>query len=175
MEEEESYAETEMQHSDDVFEMSPVISEWLKCLLKAFKQEKEIAVNDVEMSQVVKETRADTSFPNLTMFASIQRSMNEYITTIRELEGNLLFESKIANSEQKLDIAEGNIFQDTQEFWEEAISGTMFTMVSRAVRREISKAMFGLVFEEILKVKTEFEAREAEDNEKQTKVWDPGR
>jgi hypothetical protein len=67
--EEESYAGNDRQHIDDVI---PVISEWLSCLLKAFEQEKGVAVDEREVSQVAKETRADTSLHNYVMFTSIQ-------------------------------------------------------------------------------------------------------
>ena len=44
-EEEESYVEVNDQHTEEMFEMSQVISEWLKILLK------EVAINKMEISQ----------------------------------------------------------------------------------------------------------------------------
>ena len=49
--EEESYAEFNDQHVDDVFEMSQEEDGWLKSLLKR------IAVNKMEISQVLTETK----------------------------------------------------------------------------------------------------------------------
>jgi len=111
-------------------------------LLEAFEDEKEIAVNDVEMSQVVKETRAYTSLLNLIMFASIQRSVNKYVTVIKELEDTLLFDSKFANKEHKRDIAKGYIFRDIQQVRVAAVS----TAVSGAMVRTMFAEIYGVAF-----------------------------
>ena len=51
IETEKIFADTEIQHTEEVLEENQVINGWLKCLLKEFEQ----------VSQVVKETREDTS------------------------------------------------------------------------------------------------------------------
>ena len=76
-----------------LFEKDQVENELLKCLLEAYEYEKGIAGIDRRMFQVLVETEADTSLLNYGMFASIQRSVSEYITAIKALENNLLFES----------------------------------------------------------------------------------
>ena len=53
--EEESCAEVNDQHTDDVVEMSQEEDEWPESLLKR------IAVNEMEMSQVLAETKEDIS------------------------------------------------------------------------------------------------------------------
>ena len=58
------------------------------------KYEEGIAVIDRRMSKGLDKTEAYTSLLNYVMFASIQRSVSEYVTAVRELENNLLFESK---------------------------------------------------------------------------------
>ena len=65
----------------------------LKSLLEASEYEKEIVGIDRRMSQVLVETEEDTSLLNYVMFASIQRSVSEYVIAIRALENNLLFGS----------------------------------------------------------------------------------
>lgn len=79
---EEGYAETELQHIDDMFEKKKVQKEWLTCLLETLKQEKGIVDNKVEMSKVMEEAGADTIFPKLIMLASIQRTVKESIATV---------------------------------------------------------------------------------------------
>ena len=54
------------------------------------------------------------------MLTSIQRRMNEYVTTVRESNDNLFFKSEFAGSEQKKDVVEGDILRDIQEVWEVA-------------------------------------------------------
>ena len=80
------------------------------------------------------------------MFTSIQRRVNGYIIAIRKLRYKLLFESEFVGRKHEKDIAEGDAYQSIHEVRVEA--------VSRAVSREISIAMSGVVFEVILKVKT---------------------
>ena len=63
--EEESYAEVNDKHTDDVFEMSQEEGEWLKSLLKR------IAVNKTEMSQFLVETKADISLLNYVMLINM--------------------------------------------------------------------------------------------------------
>ena len=58
--------------------------------------------------------------------------MSKYVTAIRKLKNNLLFESKFEGKKQQLDIAEGDINKDILEVWLETISGT----ISRAISRE---------------------------------------
>ena len=60
-EEEESYVEFNDQHTEEMFEMSQVISEWLKFLLN------EVAINKMEMSQGLFEPKADISLLNYVM------------------------------------------------------------------------------------------------------------
>ena len=48
--EEKSFANNKKQHVDDMFEMNPVISEWLNCLLEVFEQVNGVALNEREMS-----------------------------------------------------------------------------------------------------------------------------
>ena len=110
--EEERYARIDEQQNDDVLERDQLENEFLKRLLEEFEYEEGIAIIDRRMSQVVVETEIHTSLQNYVMFASIQRSVSEYVIAVRELENNLLFESKFADKEQQLDIAEGDIFKD---------------------------------------------------------------
>ena len=77
--------------------MSQVTSEWLKILLK------EVAINKMDMSQVLSETKAGISLLNYVMLTNMQRSTSDYVATVMELKDNLLFESKLADREQKLD------------------------------------------------------------------------
>ena len=100
-----------------MLERDQLESESLKWLLKEFEYEDGIAVIDRKMSQVLVDTEEDTSLLNYVMFASIQRSVSEYVTAFRELENNLLFESKFEDTEQQLNIAEGDIFKDIQAVW----------------------------------------------------------
>lgn len=53
---------------------------------------------------------------NYVMFSSIQRNVSEYVTAVRKLENNLLFESKFEDKEKQLYISKGDIFRDIQEF-----------------------------------------------------------
>ena len=50
---------------------------------------------------------------------------------VKELKRNLFFE--IIFPEQQFDIAEGNIFKDIQEVWEEAISIMVFGIISKMI------------------------------------------
>ena len=134
--EEERYVGIDEKHSDDVFEKGQVENELLRCLLEASKYEKRIAGIDRRMFQVLVETAADTSLVNYVMFASIQRSVSEYVAAVREWKNNLLFESKFDSKEQQLDIAKGDIFKDTQEVWVAAISGIAFGAMSRTMFAE---------------------------------------
>lgn len=61
------------------------------------------------------EIETDTSLLNSVMFASMQGSVNRHVTAVRVLEYKLIFEGKFAGSEQKRDIAEGDISKDIQE------------------------------------------------------------
>ena len=119
-EEEESYVEVNDQHTEEMFEMSQVISEWMKILLK------EVAINKMEMSQVYSETLAGISFLNYVMLTNMQRSVSDYVDVVRELKDNLLFESKFAGSEQQLDIAEGDAYKSIKEVWVAAMFETIF-------------------------------------------------
>lgn len=77
------------------------------------------------MSQVLTETKADISLLNYVMLTNIQSNVSEYVTAVRKLDSSLLFESKFADKEQQLDIAEEDNFKDTQEVWVAAISTTV--------------------------------------------------
>ena len=99
-------------------------------LLKLFEKEKEIAEKNMEPFQTVVETEIDTSFQNLIMLTSIQERVNKYITVVRELKGNVSFDSKFSNKEKKRDVAEGDIFRDIQEVWVVAMSGLIFAAKS---------------------------------------------
>ena len=112
------------------------------------------------MSHVIEDMGADTSLLTLIKFTSIQRGLIDYIIAIRKWEKNLLFGGEFAGRKHEKDIVEGDAYQRIYEVGVEAIS--------REVSREISRAMYGIVFEAILKVKTEFESREDEDNKQQT-------
>jgi len=57
----------------------------------------------------------------------------------KELKNNLLLQSKLADKEQKLDIADGDIFKDIQEVWEVAISRVVTTTISTAMTGVISR------------------------------------
>ena len=51
----------------------------------------------------------------------------------RELEDNFFFESKIAGSEQKRDVAEGDILKDIQEVWKVAMFGIIFVVMYKII------------------------------------------
>ena len=74
------------------------------------------------MSHFLAEKKADTNLPTYIMFLGMQRTVSKYVTAVRELEDNLLFESKFEGKKHQLDIAEGDIFKDIQEVSVEAIS-----------------------------------------------------
>ena len=150
-----------MQHTEEVLEGIQVINECLKYWLKVFKQEGEVVVDEGEISHVVKETRVDTSLLILIKFTSIQRRMNDYITVIRKLRYKLLFESKFAGIKHEKDIAERDAYKSIKEVRVDAISRE----VSRAVLREIPRAIYGTTFEAIRQVKkAEIELRKVEEN-----------
>ena len=153
--EEERYVGIDEKHSDGVFEKYQVENELLKCLLKAFEYEKGIAGIDRRISQVLDETEEDSSLLNYVMFDSIHRSVSEYVTAIKELENNLLFESKFAGIEHEKDIAEGDAYPSIQE--------VRLEVVSRAVSRKIPRAISGAAFGKISRVKVEIEARKAKE------------
>ena len=130
-EEEEEYAETNMQHIDEI-----LVDKWLNCLLKKFREENKIAGTEVKMPEVVKGAGVDTSLQNLNMLTSTQGRMNDYATAVKELKGNLPFEGKFAGDEQN-NVAEGGILRDIQEVCEaatflakEATSIVMFKTVA---------------------------------------------
>ena len=129
-EEEESYVEVNDQHTEEMFEMSQVISEWMKILLK------EVAINKMEMSQVFSETLAGISFLNYVLLTNMQRSVSDYVAAVRELKDNLLFESKFAGSEQQLDIVEGDAYKSIKEVWVAAMFETIFAATFGVNSRE---------------------------------------
>jgi len=110
---------------------------------------KKIANIDRRMSQAVVEAEADASIHINDMTAGVQRTVSKYVAAIRDLEEISFFEVKIANKEQKRDIAEGYIFKDIQEVRE----ATMFGITSTTISRE----------------KVEVEARKAEKDNQQFK------
>ena len=130
---EKSFADTEIQHTEEVLEENQVINGWIKCLVKAFEQEEEIVVNEEDMFLVIKETREDTGSQFYDVFTSIQRGVIEYMIAIRKMRNKLLFEREFAGREHEKDIAEGDIFKGIQEFWVAAMSGTTSTAISRVV------------------------------------------
>ena len=135
-----------------------MINEWLKYLLKAFEQEEEIVVNEEDMFLVIKEIGEDTGSQFCDVFIGIQRGVIDYMTAIRKLRDTLLFEIKFADRDHELDIVEGDAYKSIKEVRVEAIFGTSFGAISRAVPRAMSIgihiAISRVVFEEILKVKT---------------------
>ena len=112
---------------------SLVINESLKYWLKVFKQEEEIVVNEEDMFLVIKGTREDIGSEMYDVFTSIQRGVIEYITEIRKLRDQLIFEREIVGREHEKDIAEWDIFKGIQEVWVEAMSRTTSTAISRVV------------------------------------------
>ena len=106
-----------------------------------------MSVRKKEVFQVKREMKEDASPHIYDMIASIQGGVCEYIAAVRELKDNLLFESKLADSEQELDIAEGDTYKSIKEAWVAAISGEGFGEISR--------------------VKVEIEARKAEEENQQ--------
>ena len=99
------------------------------------------------MSQVWSETKACISLLNYVMLTNMQRSVSDYVVVIEELKDNLLFESKLADSEQELDIIEGDAYKSIKEAWLASISTEAFGVNSR--------------------VKEEIEVRKAEENNQQ--------
>ena len=79
------------------------------------------------------------------------------------MRDKLLFESKIADKEQKKDIPEGDAYQSIQEVRVEAISRA----VSREIPRAISIAIFTAVSREISRVIAEEKARKVEEGNQQ--------
>ena len=73
-----------MQHTDEILGVNQVENKCLKYWLKVFEQEEEVVVYEGEMSHVMEETRADTSFLTLIKFTSIQRGLIDYIIAIRK-------------------------------------------------------------------------------------------
>ena len=110
--EEKCYAVNNRQHSDVVLVRIQVEIELMKG----------IANIDKRMSQTVVEVEEDDNIHINDKTAGIQRTVSKYVPTVRDLEDNLLFESKIADKEKKRDIAEGDIFKDIQKVWVAAIS-----------------------------------------------------
>ena len=102
------------------------------------------------------ETKANIHLLNYVMLTNMQSSVSDYVVPIRKLRDKLLFESKITNKDQKKEIAQGYAYQSIQEVRVEA--------VSRALSSEIPRAIFGAVFEAILKVKIEIGLRKVEEN-----------
>lgn len=132
-EKEEIYAGIDKQHSDEVFERNQVESELLNYMLEASEHEKGIANIDRRMSQIFTKTKAYNSLLNYVMLTNIQINVSEYVTAARELESSLISESKFANKEQQLDIAEEDNFKDTHEVWVAAISTTISGEISRII------------------------------------------
>ena len=54
-------------------------------------------------------------------------------------------ESKFVDKEQKLDVAEGDIFKDIQKVWVEAISIAVSGVMSTIVPEAISTRIFGAI------------------------------
>ena len=160
-EEEEIFVEDNDQHTEEMFEMSQVISEWLKILLK------EVAINKMEMSQVFSETLAGINFLNYVMLTNMHRSVSDYVVAVRELKDKLIFEGKFAGNEQQLDISEGDAYKSIKEVRVATISRMSFSTISRELSRGIPRAISRVLFEAILKVKTEVKSREIEGNVQQ--------
>ena len=106
--EDKGYTRTNLQHVDEMLE-----KKWLKCLLETFEPEEEFANTRINLLEV--EKGADTSLLKLILLTSIQKEINGYVTTRRELNDNLFLEDKFAGDEKK-NVAEG------QELWETATS-----------------------------------------------------
>ena len=98
-EEEESHGEPKEHHTDEILEGNQVESEWLRFSLEEFENEKEIVDNKMELVQTIVAIEIDTSFQNLIMLTSILENVDDYLTAVKVLEGNLPFDSKFANKE----------------------------------------------------------------------------
>ena len=85
------------------------------------------------MFLIIKETREDIGSQFYDVFTSIQRGVIEYITEIKKLRDQLIFEREIVGREHEKDIAEWDIFKGIQEVWVEAMSRTTSTTISRVV------------------------------------------
>jgi hypothetical protein len=114
------------------------------------------------MSHVIKETREDIGLQFYDVFTSIQRGLIDYVAAIKKWENKLLFEGEFAGIKHEEDIAEGDAYKSIKE--------VRVAAISRAMSREISREISGAVFEANLKVKIEFESREAEEDEQQTEL-----
>ena len=60
------------------------------------------------------------------MLTGVQGRLHKYVAAERGLEGNLIFKSEFAYNGQKLDIAEGDVYNNIQEVRVAAISGATF-------------------------------------------------
>lgn len=158
--EEENYAGNDRRH----MEMSLVIDGWLSYLLKAFEQEEGIANINGRVSHAVVEAEEDASAHIYDMIASIQRIMNKSITAVRELKDNLLFVSKLVDSEQQLYIAERDAFQSIKEVWVAAVSGAPFE-ASSELEAEI----------EVRRLQLKNDEGNAAYGQQQNQIWDPGK
>ena len=87
------------------------------------------------------------------MLTNMQSSVSGYVVPIRKLKDKLLFESKIAEKEQKRDIAEGDAYKSIKEAWVAAISGTSFGEISREFPRAMSKKTYTTISRAVEKVK----------------------
>ena len=114
------------------------------------------------MSHVVVEAEEDASIHIYDMIASIQRIVNKSITAVRELKDNLLFVSKLVDSEQQLDIAEGDAFKSIKEVWVTAVSRAAFE-ASSELKAEI----------EVRRLQLKNGKGNAAYGQKQARVWDP--
>ena len=109
---EKSFVDIKKQNIDKVLEGSQVDNECSKYWLKLFEQVRKVVDGEIDISQVVKDTREDTNSWPYVMLISMQESVADYVIATKVLESNLLFESKFAGRKYEQDVAEGDIFQD---------------------------------------------------------------
>jgi len=113
----ETHVEDDEQHCDGVLEECQVQVKLLECLLKEPEHKDVIAVSVGEVSQALIEAEIYATFQVQVALDSTEERMDEYITAVRELEDNLLLESKFEVQRQQLDIAEGDVFIGIKDVW----------------------------------------------------------
>ena len=78
------------------------------------------------MSQVAKEIVTYTSSQYYVMLPGVQGRLRKHVVVGRGLEGNLLFKIEFADNGHKLDIAEGDVYNNIQEVRVASIFGATF-------------------------------------------------
>ena len=74
-----------------------------------------IAITDREVSQVLAKTKVYTSLQTLGVFAGIDGKEDECLITVKELEYELLLESKTEGLKQQINIEEEDVYRGIQD------------------------------------------------------------